>query len=160
MKMPHAVKIRGCHIFWKIFTTSFVFLWEVLDIAAFLCSSCLPLVVWWLLGPQGLALRKKESLFFSDWSLTLPGGALQKGLGRTAIHVGTAEACWEEMLYRGLFLPPCSSSPFACRSWFLNRNMSFMYVVTVFQDIKIVTVNNYPHLVMIGQKCTILIWWE
>lgn len=32
--------------------------------------------------------------------------------------------------------------------------MSFVYVVRVFQDIAIVTVDNCPHLIMKGQKYT------
>lgn len=44
-------------------------------------------------GTMRFSTEKKEGLFFSDCSLILPGEALQKGLGRTVVHVGTARGC-------------------------------------------------------------------
>lgn len=37
-------------------------------------------------GPTRFSTEKEGSLFFSDGSLTLPGDALQKGLGRAVVR--------------------------------------------------------------------------
>lgn len=160
MKMPHSVKVKRMPY---ILENLHSLLLVSLRSPRLSCLSVQQLLAFGSLmvtGTTRFSTENKGKPLFLKLSFTSPGKALQKSLGKTVIHVGTTGRCLEEVLCRGLFFSPCSSSPFTCRSWFLKKNKSFLYVVTVFEDIKIVASSNYLYLMMIGQKCTILIWSE